>query len=194
MRSQKLSLYFTLGFVLLVLLALSGCSQAPQAEKTPEKTPKSMQKVTVQIEFSTFPKKYTCDGADISPEIKISGVAENAKSLAIILDDPDAPIGTFTHWIVWNIPASKEVVIPEAFPKDSVVEKPLKAVQGVNDFRKVGYGGPCPPPGKPHRYFFKVYVLNDELDLKLKAKRKDLERAMEGKVIQYGEVMATYGR
>lgn len=85
-------------------------------------------------------------------------------------------------------------MIPEAFPKDKVVEKPLRAFQGVNDFGKTGYGGPCPLPGKPHRYFFKVYALSSELDLKPGSKRKDLENAMKGKIIQYGEAMAIYGR
>ena len=175
---------------ILLATALSGCAQAPEEAKGGEK----VEKLVVKLPFEKFPSKYTCDGTDISPRIEITGVKEDAKTIAIIMDDPDAPIGTFTHWVIWNLPASKEIVIPEAFPKDSVVEKPLKAVQGINDFKRIGYGGPCPPPGKPHRYFFKVYALDAELDLKPGASRKDLERAMEGKTIQYGEAMATYGR
>jgi len=186
-----------LAIILIAILlasAFSGCSGTKNQKEGGEKTPESMPKVVVQLEFSTFPKKYTCDGEDISPEIRITGIAEHAKSIALIMDDPDAPIGTFTHWIIWNIPASKEVVIPEAFPTDSIVETPLKAIQGVNDFKNIGYGGPCPPPGKPHRYFFRVYVLDMELDLKPGSNRNDLENAMEGSIIQYGETMATYGR
>jgi hypothetical protein len=173
---------------ILLLFAFLGCSQPSELKG------EKIQEISVKLPFETFPKYYTCDGADISPEIRISGVAENARSIAIIMDDPDAPLGTFTHWVIWNLPAVKELTIPEAFPKESVVETPLKALQGINDFKKIGYGGPCHPPGKPHRYFFKVYVLDEELNLKPGSSREDLEKAMEGKVIQYGEAMATYGR
>jgi|Deesub1362A_J573_1020465.scaffolds.fasta_scaffold00065_41 hypothetical protein len=189
-----ISLFNIILIAILLASAFSGCSETKIQKEGGGKTPESMPKVIVQLEFSTFPKKYTCDGMDVSPRIKINGVAENAKSIALIMDDPDAPMRTFTHWIIWNIPASKEVVIPEAFPTDVVVEKPLKAVQGVNDFKKIGYGGPCPPPGKPHRYFFRVYVLDRELDLKPGSNRNDLESAMEGGIIQYGEAIAIYGK
>lgn len=149
-----------------------------------------MEKLDVKLEFSQFPKKYTCDGEDISPKIEIEGL--NAKSIAIIVDDPDAPIGTFTHWVIWNIEPTN--VIPEGITKESEISKPFKAIQGKNNFGKIGYNGPCPPKGKPHRYFFKIYGLDTTLDLKKASKKKDLEKVMEGHILQYGEAMAKYGR
>jgi hypothetical protein len=184
MGQRKLNLLLAI----ILVLAFLGCAQPSELRE------KEVGEVSVKLPFTTFPRYYTCDGADVSPEIRISGIAESAKSVVIIMDDPDAPFGTFTHWIIWNLPVEKELILPEAFPKESIVEMPLKALQGINDFKKIGYGGPCPPPGKPHRYFFKVYVLKEELDLKPGSSRKDLEKAMEGKIIQYGEAMATYGK
>ncbi len=138
-----------------------------------------------------IPEKFTCDGEDINPPIFVGNIGKEVKSLAIIVDDPDAPAGTFTHWIAWNIPPRGE--IPEAIPKEGIVESPLKIVQGVNDFGKVGYGGPCPPRGV-HHYHFKVYALDTTLDLRPGATRKELERAMEGHVIQWGELVGLYER
>jgi len=155
-----------------------------------EKEVAKIEKLDVKLEFSQFPKKYTCDGEDISPKIEIEEL--NAKSIAIIVDDPDAPIGTFTHWVIWNIEPAN--VIPEGIPKESEISKPFKAIQGKNNFGKIGYNGPCPPKGKPHRYFFKIYGLDTTLDLKKGSKKKDLEKAMEGHILQYGEAMAKYGR
>jgi Raf kinase inhibitor-like YbhB/YbcL family protein len=140
-----------------------------------------------------IPKKFTCDGEDVNPPIYIGNLSEKAKSLVIIVDDPDAPIGTFTHWIAWNIPPVGE--IPEAIPKREKVSEPIPIVQGRNDFGKIGYGGPCPPRGHGvHHYHFKVYALDTELDLKPGATRKELEKAMEGHIIQWGEIMGLYER
>jgi Raf kinase inhibitor-like YbhB/YbcL family protein len=148
-------------------------------------------KLEVKLEFSEFPRKYTCDGEDVSPKIEISGIGD-AKSIAIVVDDPDAPIGTFTHWLIWNIEPVE--VIPENIPKKGEITDPLVAVQGRNDFGNVGYNGPCPPPGKPHRYFFKVYALDTKLDILPGSGKSEVERAIEGHVLQYGETVATYGR
>ncbi|RUM33418.1 MAG: YbhB/YbcL family Raf kinase inhibitor-like protein [Archaeoglobus sp.] len=148
-------------------------------------------KLEVKLEFSEFPRKYTCDGEDVSPKIEISGIGD-AKSIAIVVDDPDAPIGTFTHWLIWNIEPVE--VIPENIPKKGEITDPLVAVQGRNDFGNVGYNGPCPPPGKPHRYFFKVYALDTKLDIPPGSGKSEVERAIEGHVLQYGETVATYGR
>ena len=112
--------------------------------------------------------------------------------MAVIVDDPDAAGGSFTHWIIWNIPPMD--VIPGAIPKNATVNKPISALQGMTSFGEVGYGGPCPPPGKPHRYFFRVFGLDRMLDLGPGASRQDLEKAMVGHVLQKGEAMATYGR
>jgi hypothetical protein len=112
--------------------------------------------------------------------------------LALILDDPDAPSGTFTHWVIWNIvPVG---TIPENIPKEKLMTHPISAVQGKNSFSRIGYGGPCPPGHNPHRYFFKVYVLDHMLNLVPGSNKADLEAAMAGHVLQKGEAMATYGR
>ncbi len=138
-----------------------------------------------------IPIKYTCDSLDVSPSINWKDFPENTKSFVIIMDDPDAPIGTFTHWIVYDIPKETNS-LPEDFPKEKQVGN-IK--QGINDFRKIGYGGPCPPPGKPHRYFFKVYALDIEsLGLPAGATRKQVEVKMNGHIIAKGELMGKYGR
>ncbi|MFX1486658.1 MAG: YbhB/YbcL family Raf kinase inhibitor-like protein [Promethearchaeota archaeon] len=149
-----------------------------------------VEKLDVRLEFTQFPRKYTCDGEDISPRIEIQGL--NAKSVAIICDDPDAPMGTFNHWVIWNIEPTDS--IPEGIPRGNEISKPIKATQGRSSFGRPGYGGPCPPRGKPHRYFFKVHGLDIRLDLPAGSSKKELEKAMEGHILQYGEAMATYGR
>ncbi len=138
-----------------------------------------------------FPKRNTCDGEDRSPELSWSDVPQGTKSLALIVDDPDAPGGTFTHWIAWDIPASAKQ-LGEGQPKTESLAGGGR--QGRNDFGKTGYGGPCPPPGKPHRYFFRLYALDGVLDLKAGARRSELERAMRGHVRAQGELMGRYGR
>jgi Raf kinase inhibitor-like YbhB/YbcL family protein len=143
----------------------------------------------VELGFRIYPARYTCDGEGISPQIRISGLT--APYIAMILDDPDARSGTFTHWTIWNVPSREE--IPE---KVSAVEHPPElpgSSQGLNTGGELGYTGPCPPRGS-HRYFLKVYGLGSQLDLRAGASRKELESAMKEKVLQYGEAMATYGR
>jgi len=138
-----------------------------------------------------IPIDYTCDGSDISPELRWSGYPPETNSFVIIMDDPDAPLGTFTHWIVYDIPADLDY-IPEDFPKLSEIDG-IK--QGINDFGKIGYGGPCPPLGKPHRYFFKVYAINQPtLGLPAGASRQEVEMIMTGKVIDEGYLSGLYGR
>jgi Raf kinase inhibitor-like YbhB/YbcL family protein len=138
-----------------------------------------------------IPKKYTCDGADVSPALNWNDAPAGTQSFALIADDPDAPVGMWTHWIIWNIPA-QTMALPEGVPK--VGESGDGARQGQNDFKRIGYGGPCPPPGKPHRYFFKLYALDTKLDVKAGASRNDLERAMKGHVLSQTEWMGKYGR
>jgi len=149
-----------------------------------------MDKIEVSLDFGAFPDRFTCSGEDISPRLIIKGA--KGLSMAIILDDPDAPMGIYTHWVIWNLPIVE--TIPENVPKAGKLEEPLKAVQGRNTSGELGYMGPCPPRGKPHRYYFKVYVLDKMLSLAPGASKKELEKAMEGHVLQYGEAMATYGR
>jgi Raf kinase inhibitor-like YbhB/YbcL family protein len=148
----------------------------------------------VNLGFNQFPKEYTCDGINVSPSIEISGLGtiSNVTSMAMILEDPDAPKGTFTHWVIWNLPPVD--VISGSIPNLLNVTAPINATQGINGAGKVGYIGPCPPAGKPHRYFLKVYGLDKMLDLKGGASKSDLENAMIGHIVIQAEAMATYGR
>ncbi|WP_457626032.1 YbhB/YbcL family Raf kinase inhibitor-like protein [Persephonella sp.] len=151
--------------------------------------------ITVQSpsieEGGIIPVEYTCDGSDISPEIRWSNFPAAAKSFVVIMDDPDAPLGTFTHWVVYDIPADINY-LPENFPKVPEIEG-IK--QGINDFGRVGYGGPCPPLGKPHRYFFKVFALGEPaLGLPPGASRQEVEMIMTGKILDEGYLMGLYGR
>jgi Raf kinase inhibitor-like YbhB/YbcL family protein len=130
-----------------------------------------------------IPAKFTCNGTNVSPELQIGGVPNEAKSLVLIVDDPDAPRGLFTHWIVWNIdPKTTRVAENSA---------PAGGIQGTNDFGKRNYGGPCPPSGT-HRYFFKIFALDTKPDLKPSARRAELDAAMRGHVLAQGELMGRY--
>jgi Raf kinase inhibitor-like YbhB/YbcL family protein len=130
-----------------------------------------------------IPAKFTCTGTNVSPELQISSVPNEAKSLVLIVDDPDAPRGLFTHWIVWNIDPKTTRVAENNAPTDGV--------QGTNDFGKRNYGGPCPPSGT-HRYFFKIFALNTKLELKPSARRAELDAAMRGHILAQGELMARH--
>jgi Raf kinase inhibitor-like YbhB/YbcL family protein len=138
-----------------------------------------------------IPKKYTCDGADLSPALSWDDAPAGTQSLALIVDDPDAPMGTWTHWLIWNIPA-KATLLPEDTPKMNLLDNGAR--QGGNDFRRIGYGGPCPPPGKPHRYFFKLYALDARLEVKAGAVRSELEPALQPHILAQAQWMGTYGR
>lgn len=138
-----------------------------------------------------IPKKYTCDAADVSPELAWNNAVSGVKSFALIADDPDAPAGTWTHWMMYELPPDTSM-LEENVPKTD--QLPNGARQGRNDFKRIGYGGPCPPPGKPHRYFFRLYALDAKLDLKPGATKSELEQAMKGHVIGQAELMGKYGR
>lgn len=138
-----------------------------------------------------IPAIYTCDGRDISPSLSWCGAPGEVKSYALIMDDPDAPGGTFTHWVVYDM-SYKLAVLPENIPKG---DKFLHGLQGKTSFDRAGYGGPCPPAGKPHRYFFKMYALDvATLGLPEGAPRQDVEKAMQGHILAKGEIIGTYGR
>jgi len=132
-----------------------------------------------------IPSKYSCDGADINPPLMIENVPTTAMSLALIVDDPDAPAGTWVHWVMWNINPSSKVI------KENTV--PQGAEQGMNDFRKRSYGGPCPPSGT-HRYFFKLYALDSTLTLGPNTNKASLEKAMKGHVLAQSELIGLYKR
>src|SRR5262245_21422043 len=131
-----------------------------------------------------IPSKFTCDGPDTSPPLQITGIPSNSKTLVLIADDPDAPGGLFTHWLVWNIAPQTNSVAEGSSPK---------GVQGTNDFGKSGYRGPCPPPGI-HRYSFRIFALDRELELRPGAKRSEVNAAMKGHVIAQGELVGRYSR
>jgi len=137
-----------------------------------------------------IPDKYTCDGADVSPSLAWGSAPEGTKSFALICDDPDAPMGTWVHWVYYDIPQG-----PEGLPENVTPnEHPANGgVQGINDFRKIGYGGPC-PPGGTHRYFFKLYALDTLLNLSPGATKAQLLKAMEGHILGQAELMGKYKR
>ena len=138
-----------------------------------------------------IPAKYTCEGQDISPPLVWSEPPQGTQSLALIVDDPDAPGGVFTHWVVFNIlPDSRQ--LPEAIPAQA--QLPSGALQGKNDFGRIGYGGPCPPPGRPHRYRFTLYALDRVLDLKAGVSKKQVVGAMQGHILAQGQLTGTYQR
>jgi Raf kinase inhibitor-like YbhB/YbcL family protein len=138
-----------------------------------------------------IPAKHTCDGENVSPALSWGSLPHGTKSLALILDDLDAPMGTWVHWVLYNVPKNK-TGLPEGVPKDELLED--GSLQGITDFRRPGYGGPCPPPGRPHRYYFKLYVLDTTLDLPAGSTKQELERAMNGHILARGELMGKYGR
>ena len=138
-----------------------------------------------------IPKKFTCDGVDVSPPLSWTPAPAVTQSFALIMDDPDAPVGTWVHWLIYNFPANTRE-LPEGVEKQEQLAS--GATQGRNDFRRIGYGGPCPPPGKPHRYYFKLYALDTELTLKGGATKPELEHAMKSHILGKTELVARYGR
>lgn len=137
-----------------------------------------------------IPSKYTCDGMDISPPLSWSKGPEGTKSYALISDDPDAPMGTWVHWVIYNLSADV-TFLPEDFPKTKILDKGV--LQGKNDFRKYGYGGPC-PPGGTHRYFFKVYALDIVIDAGAGLTKKQLLKEMDKHILAQGELVGKYSR
>jgi Raf kinase inhibitor-like YbhB/YbcL family protein len=129
-----------------------------------------------------IPPKYTCEGENINPPLEISGIPDRTKSLALLVEDPDAPSGLFEHWLVWNIP-----------PNEAISENTVPGISGRNSFGSTGYGGPCPPSGS-HRYFFKVYALDTDLNIPAGSDKQTLQRAMQDHVLASGELMAHYQR
>ena len=135
---------------------------------------------TVFSENGHIPPKYTCEGDDINPPLTIRNIPEGTRTLALIMEDPDAPRGVFDHWVVWNIP-----------PNEAIGERSNPGISGTNGFGKTGYGGPCPPSGV-HRYFFRVFALDCEIDLLAGSSKDELLRAMEGHVLATGELKGLY--
>jgi Raf kinase inhibitor-like YbhB/YbcL family protein len=153
--------------------------------------------MSLQISNAAFsvgeaiPKKFTCDGPDVSPQLKWNDAPPNTQAFALIMDDPDAPAGTWVHWVLYDLPANTRE-LSEGVAKQEQLSSGAR--QGRNDFGKTGYGGPCPPPGKPHRYFFKLYALDTKLNLKAGATKADVERAVKGHILAQAELTGKYGR
>jgi Raf kinase inhibitor-like YbhB/YbcL family protein len=180
---------------LLLGIAAIGWAAAslPGADPLPGKREESAMQLTSPafIEGQPIPAKYTCDGTDVSPSLQWNEAPAGTKSFALICDDPDAPIGIWVHWVIYGLHVAMRE-LPEMVAPTEVL--PNGAKQGLNDFRRVGYGGPCPPPGGPHRYFFKLYALDTELPLKPRATKRDLLLAMSGHILAEAQLMGTYGR
>jgi len=179
-------MYFTALFILL-LIACGDNEKIIERDKT----------MSLSITSSAFsegeriPDKYTCEGEDISPPLSWSNIYEGAQSFTLISDDTDAPEDTWNHWVIYNIPADAEE-LPEAVPTDESL--PDGSKQGVNSWGRTGYGGPCPPHGKPLRYFFKLYTLNITLTLPTDKSKSSIEAAMEGHILGNASLMGTYSR
>lgn len=142
---------------------------------------------------TAIPAKHTCDGADVSPPLAWTDPPARATAFVLIADDPDAPRGTWVHWVLFDMPAST-TQLPENVARSDTPAGLGDAHQGRNDFHKTGYGGPCPPPGSAHRYFFKLYALDAPLALRAGATKQDVERAMQGHVLGTAQLMGTYAR
>ena len=140
---------------------------------------------------ATISKKYTCEGADGSPPLQWSAPPAGTQSYLIIADDPDAPVGTWVHWVIYNVPLHLRGLSEGVPAKEVVLDG---ALQGLNDFKRIGYGGPCPPPGKPHRYFFKLYALDKVLDLKARATKAHVSDACKGHILAEAQLMGLFGR
>lgn len=140
--------------------------------------------------METIPAEFTCDGKDISPPLAWSGLPSGTKSVVLICDDPDAPVGTWVHWVCYNMPPSS-TGLPQNIPKTEKI--PSGGLQGITDFKRVGYGGPCPPSGT-HRYFFKLYALDRLLDLAAGKSKKEVEQAMKGHILGEAQLIGTYAR
>jgi Raf kinase inhibitor-like YbhB/YbcL family protein len=147
-------------------------------------------KSTAFEEGGKIPKQYTCDSSDVSPPLAWSAIPEGTKSIALICDDPDAPMGTWVHWVLFNLPPDVKE-LPENVPAKKKLEN--GAIHGINDFRNLGYGGPCPPSGT-HRYYFKVYALDTQINLKAGITKGQLLKAMKGHILAEGQLMGKYTR
>jgi Raf kinase inhibitor-like YbhB/YbcL family protein len=178
--------------VVPVVILLSACGGGSRPAAPGDES----EKMTIELSSTAFdsggaiPTRYTCDGMDVSPPLQWSSIPEGTRSLALVADDPDAPGGTFVHWVIYNLPPDARR-LPEAVPQRQSLQG--GAAQGVNGAGTVGYTGPCPPSGT-HRYYFMVYALDTELDLGGGATREGLVNAMKEHVLAAGRLMGTYRR
>jgi len=181
--------------LVLLSVALSACSkptsptQPPANSAKPDKAEIKLTSVAFK-EGEAIPRAYTCDGANVSPPLEWAGVPKTATTIAIVADAPDAPGGTCTHWLLYNLPADNIGLVENLTATEKVA---AGGFQGTNDFGKIGYGGPCPPSGT-HHYFFRIYAIDSELPLKAGVSKAELLKAMDGHVVLPGQLMGTYRR
>jgi Raf kinase inhibitor-like YbhB/YbcL family protein len=187
---MRTRLILTLTIVVLVcLLAIDFVRQRHHGPREVQAGESMQLKSTSFLDSAGIPSRYTCDGAGVSPNLQWSGSPESTRSFALIMHDPDAPVD-FTHWLVYNIPPDAHE-LPEGASPGSM---PKSTVEGTNGFRAAGYGGPCPPGGKPHHYHFLIYALDAKLDLPSGATRQQLESAMKGHIVASGRIVGAYKR
>ncbi len=187
------------GAFLVCVTAFASCASGEGRDSNGDSTTaeKEDERMAITMTSPAFesggpiPEIHTCDGEDLSPPLEWTGVPDSAKSLALICDDPDAPVGTWVHWVLFNLPPDT-TSLPQGLPATEVT--PTGGTHGTNDFKRLGYGGPCPPRGGPHRYFFKLYALDATLGLKAGATKKQAMKAMEGHILAQGQLMGTYKR
>lgn len=186
-----------LGGFTIALMAVE-CRGGPEATPAGGRTPTQMEETMAFTLGSdafgpneAIPLRYSCDGADISPALSWIEAPQGTRTFALVMDDPDAPVGVFTHWVLFNIPASARG-LAEGVPKMERLEN--GALQGRNDFARIGYGGPCPPPGSPHRYRFSLYALDASLDLQPGATKQQVLERMQGHVLGEAQLVGTYQR
>jgi Raf kinase inhibitor-like YbhB/YbcL family protein len=177
-----------IGVLAALACTLAGLSAACGGRTQETKMPEAAMAITISstafTDGATIPRRYTCDGANVSPPLRFAGVPSGARELALLVEDPDAPGGTFVHWVAWGLDPSNPTLQEGATPPGS----------GTNGFGRRGYGGPCPPRGAPHRYIFTVYALSKRLDLPAGASADQLRRAVADAVIAEGRLIGRYGR
>jgi Raf kinase inhibitor-like YbhB/YbcL family protein len=175
----------------LLMIAFAGCGDGDDDNGTTGPTTAFVISSTAFSSGATIPVQYTCDGTNISPPLQWSRAPEGTQSLALIVDDPDAPGGTFVHWVLFNIPATTSSLGEGASPGGAL---PAGSVEGENFFGNQNYGGPCPPQGENHRYYFRLYALDTMLNLAAGAARDDVDQAMSGRILAQAELMGRYAR
>jgi len=196
MRTNSFKAYSKV--VLLAVFLMGSACQSAGDQTAQEGEPMKQIQITSSAfeEAGTIPVKYSCDGEGISPPLEWSGVPNQAQSLALIADDPDAPVGTFVHWVVYNMEPGL-TNLPEGvalYAPDDYQDTGAIGIEGKNGSGNEGYRGPCPPGNSAHRYFFKLYALDTRLDLQAGATKKQLESAMQGKIVAQGQLMGKYSR
>jgi len=178
--------FYKLFLLVFLTLVIAACDRGDTSKTAEGSANMGLQMTsTAFADGEAIPKRYTCDGDNISPQLAWSGVPEGTKSLALILDDPDAPSGSFIHWVIFDIP-----------PTLNELSDGVQGIgtQGANSTRKQAYFGPCPPPGPAHRYFFKLYALDRTLDLSPGSTKADVEKAMQAHILAQGQIMGKFGR